>query len=240
MSLQLFNFNNFEIRVLGTWENPVFVASDICNVLELSNVSKACDGIDPDEKLLLPLVIAGQSREVLCLTEPGFYRLVMRSNKPQARSFQRWVTSEVLTSIRKTGSYNIPKPFDRSTLPPTDVRMANLAYSLEYFQIDISNPRYKQSIQDLVINGIMGDTPSLPSADRWAGVAEIAEQMGYPVRVVTNHRSALGKFVALHPLESKKEIRLCNGTQRPINVYLDCPQLRSVIAEFLDTKGVAS
>jgi len=104
MSMIPFDFNGFELRTVGTIEAPLFVAADVCAVLDLGNVSKACEGLDEDEKYLSPLVI-GTSRDLLCITESGLYSLVIRSRKPQAKSFRKWITSEVLPAIRKTGSF---------------------------------------------------------------------------------------------------------------------------------------
>jgi len=123
------------------------------------------------------------------------------------------------------------------SLPPADVRVANLFEALNGFGIDLSNPRFAQSIQDLVMDKIIGASKQIPGdVERWAGVAEIAEEMGYQVSLVTKNRSQLGRYVAGFELQSKREKRLCNGTQRDINLYLDCPELRSAIAEFMDAK----
>jgi len=109
MAMVPFDFNGFELRTLGTIEAPLFVASDVCAVLDISNVSDACNGLDDDEKLLSVMSIAGQKRELLCLTESGLYSLVIRSRKPQAKLFRKWLTSEVIPAIRKTGSYTVDR-----------------------------------------------------------------------------------------------------------------------------------
>jgi prophage antirepressor-like protein len=83
-----------------------FVGKDICNILELSDVSKAISRLDEDEKLIRTLFLSGQNREVLFINESGLYSLVLTSRKPEAKRFKKWVTSEVIPSIRKTGSYN--------------------------------------------------------------------------------------------------------------------------------------
>ena len=109
MAMVPFDFNGFELRTLGTIEAPLFVASDVCAVLDISNVSDACNGLDDDEKLLSVMSIAGQRRDLICITESGLYSLVIRSRKPQAKSFRKWITSEVLPAIRKTGSYTVDR-----------------------------------------------------------------------------------------------------------------------------------
>lgn len=93
--------------------NPWFVAADVCRVLELgwdkanqlyapSRVVKHLDGTEVSSNLI---AMDGRRRYMLCISESGLYKLAMRSDKPQAKPFQDWVTKEVLPSIRKTGAY---------------------------------------------------------------------------------------------------------------------------------------
>lgn len=87
--------------------NPYFIAKDICDILELKNVTQSLNGLDEDEKLIYTLHISGQNRELWLVNESGLYTLVIRSNKPEAKKFRKWITSEVIPSIRKTGSYGV-------------------------------------------------------------------------------------------------------------------------------------
>lgn len=106
MKTQIFNFNNDEVQVVvNDNSEPMFVAADVCCALGLDNVTRALSSLDEDEKLPLPLVRAGQLRTVNTITESGLYSLVLRSNKPQAKVFKKWITSEVLPSIRRHGMY---------------------------------------------------------------------------------------------------------------------------------------
>ncbi|MGL6131030.1 MAG: KilA-N domain-containing protein [Fusobacteriaceae bacterium] len=146
-----------------------------------------------------------------------------------------WV-EELLT----TGSVNIgPKPI---ALPPSDIRVSNLVSSLEKLGIDPGNPRFKQGLQDLA-GDILGLTsPTLPaSSEKWCGVAERAEQLGHPVALVLKHRSQLGKVVKAQIDENdrKSEERLCNGSQRPIQVYRISEALDAAIESFFAIKAVA-
>ena len=103
--IEIYNFENENIRVVGTPENPFFVVKDICNILELSNVTNTMRNI-PD-KWKSSQIIKSASGEQLTITvnESGLYKLIMRSNKPIAEKFQEWVCEEVLPSIRKKGEY---------------------------------------------------------------------------------------------------------------------------------------
>lgn len=84
---------------------PWFLAKDVCNILDLENVTKALYTLDEDEKLTLPVDRSGQVRNMNFINESGLYNLIFQSRKPEAKKFRKWVTNEVLPSIRKTGKY---------------------------------------------------------------------------------------------------------------------------------------
>jgi prophage antirepressor-like protein len=104
--LQIFNNDEFgEIRTAVVNNEPMFCLIDICKALELSNSRIVADRLDEDERRKLDLPRQG---ETWFVTESGLYAVILRSDKPNAKKFRKWVTSEVLPSIRKTGSYNKP------------------------------------------------------------------------------------------------------------------------------------
>jgi len=123
-------------------------------------------------------------------------------------------------------------------LPPPDVRVANLMSALAYAGFEVNNPRYSQGIKDLIgdILALNQNQKALESKEVWAGVAERAEQLGYAPGLVTRFRSALGRFVNSKGLECKVENRLCNGTERPVNLFKVTPQLDATIQEYMDKK----
>ena len=108
-SLLPLSFNGSAVRTVMIGNMPWFVAKDVCEVLELSDVNKAVSKLDEDEKLIRKLFVSGQNRDMIIVNESGLYTLIMRSNKPEARRFRKWVTSEVLPSIRATGQYTMPQ-----------------------------------------------------------------------------------------------------------------------------------
>lgn len=91
------------IRVLDKDGEPWFVAADVCRALEHSNVSMALERLEDDEKAKFNLGLRGG--DTGCINEPGLYALVLGSRKPEAKAFKRWITHEVIPSIRKTGGY---------------------------------------------------------------------------------------------------------------------------------------
>lgn len=85
--------------------NPLFVAKDVCDILGISKYRDAILRLDEDERGSVRVDTLGGAQEMGAITESGFYTLVMRSDKPEAKPFRKWVTSEVLPSIRKSGGY---------------------------------------------------------------------------------------------------------------------------------------
>ena len=104
-----FSYAGREVRTVTIGDEPCLVAADVCDVLDIKNPSDALKKLDADEKGLATIYTPGGPQEMAVLNEAGFYRIVMRSTKPQARPFQRWVTHEVLPAIRKAGAYNAPE-----------------------------------------------------------------------------------------------------------------------------------
>lgn len=86
---------------------PMFVAKDVCAALSIAPT--AASRLDDDEKGLRLTQTPGGEQNVLLVTEPGFYKLVMRSRKPEAKAFQRWVTHEVLPALRREGGYMVAR-----------------------------------------------------------------------------------------------------------------------------------
>lgn len=96
-----------EIRVIERDGNPWFVAKDVCVVLGI-RTNDALNSLDDDEKGYDIIVSLGGPQRMAIINEPGLYSLILRSRKPQAKEFKRWVTHEVLPTIRKTGAYIDP------------------------------------------------------------------------------------------------------------------------------------
>lgn len=106
--LQIFEHPEFgRIRVLEIDGEPWFVAADVCRALEHTNTAVALDRLDDDEKGVSSIYTPGGNQQMSIVNEPGLYSLVLGSRKPEAKAFKRWITHEVLPSIRKTGSYSL-------------------------------------------------------------------------------------------------------------------------------------
>ena len=122
--IQRFDFKGAALRTLID-ENgePWFVAKDVCDILGMSNPSMAVTALDKDEVAQIdPKDYLGSenrsNQAVNIVSEPGLYKLIMRSRKPEAKEFQRWVTHEVLPSIRKHGAYMTQQTLDKALTSP--------------------------------------------------------------------------------------------------------------------------
>jgi prophage antirepressor-like protein len=227
MDLQSFSFNNQSIRVISMNGDPWFVAQDVCNILDLGNVSKACNPLKDREKNTITLSdgIAGNPT-TLIISESGLYRLTMKSRKPQAEPFQDWVCEEILPSIRKTGKYEViaSQPEIKTSIPVIASRELALETARSVSEIkDLladTDPRLCQLLVDVAINDAVNSIKAIAPASeaQWMGVAEIAEHFKLPV--TPQNRTALGKFVkAACGNIGKQESRICNGRMMPIWCY---------------------
>lgn len=120
-TLQTFTFGTQNVRTVIEDEVVKFVASDVCNALGLDNPSKATTNLADDEKGITIADTPGGRQPMITITESGLYALIFKSRRPEAQSFRKWVTSEVLPTLRRTGTYTVvpapaPPAFD---LPKT-------------------------------------------------------------------------------------------------------------------------
>ena len=122
-SLQLFQNTDWKIRVVMRDGDPWFVAKDVCDCLELGNVSQTCSRLDDDERGIILNDTPSGKQEMLVVSEPGLYSLIGSSKKQEAKAFKRWVNHEVLPSIRKTGGYGIRTVDDMINDPDTAIRL---------------------------------------------------------------------------------------------------------------------
>ena len=116
--LQVFNYNGNEVRTIQKDGETWWVLKDVFSVFDLSDTNKTAERLDVDELTRIKFVTGGQNREMLCINESGLYNVILRSDKPEAKPFRKWVTSEVLPSIRKHGAYMTPETLEQAILNP--------------------------------------------------------------------------------------------------------------------------
>ncbi|WP_271401543.1 BRO family protein [Salinicoccus roseus] len=107
--LQIFSFEENDVRTTVINDQPYFVASDVCTVLEIKNSRDAVGRLEDDEKATSVVPTHYGDKLMHVINESGLYALIFSSRKEEAKRFRKWVTSEVLPQIRKTGKYEAPK-----------------------------------------------------------------------------------------------------------------------------------
>ena len=117
--LQVFRNPEFgEIRVVEKDGEPWFVAVDVCDILGLSNPSIAVSRLDNDERAKFNL---GRQGDATIVNEPGLYALILGSRKPEAKAFKRWITHDIIPSIRKYGAYMTPEKLEEAVCNPDTI-----------------------------------------------------------------------------------------------------------------------
>lgn len=159
--LQLFADKGFKLRVIMRLGNPWFVAPDACGCLALSNVSEALADLDDDDKLKLTkdeldtlisnegikCSVDSRVQSLNLVSESGLYDLIMQSRKPDAKAFKRWVTHEVLPSIRKTGKYEAHPTIPSYMLESEEERA--IAWAEEHRQARLALEAKEREIKSL-------------------------------------------------------------------------------------------
>lgn len=155
--LQVFNFSGNQVRTIDKNGQPWFVLSDVCNVLEIGNPSQVKtrleDGVISNEGILDSL---GRNQLVTIINEDGLYDVILESRKPEAKAFRKWVTSEVLPTIRKHGAYMTPEVIEKTILNPdfiinlaTELKKEQEKSALLHQQIILDKPKvlFAESLQ---------------------------------------------------------------------------------------------
>lgn len=188
LSPQPFNFEGFQIRFVGTSDNPEWVGADVIAVLypeaERSSYNKYIDGVPTEWKGKKKVLTPGGAQDMLTLFEPGLYALIARSNSPIAVPFQKWVYEEVLPSIRKTGSYSITQPQPQVLIPPPKERLEGIRLGMDLlYELGGIDERTQLALKDIVRDILLEDKlkkPALPGGGRseWP-VSDRARHLGF-------------------------------------------------------------
>lgn len=166
-NIQIFEYQNNKVRTVDVDGEAWFVLKDVCEVLHLGTTAKVAERLDDDEKGMNQIHTPGGTQNVTVVNESGLYHVILRSDKPEAAPFRRWVTNDVLPTIRKTGSYNAPQ-LTRSQLLAT----ALIAAHEELEEKD-------KQIAELTPKGVFADAVSASSQSILVGeLAKLLSQNG--------------------------------------------------------------
>lgn len=174
-----FDFNFWDVRVLEIEGNPWFVAKDICQALNHTNSRVAISSLDDDEKGVRKVYTLGGMQELTIINESGLYSLIVRSNKPEAKIFKKWVTSEVLPAIRKHGGYLTPAKTEEILANPD--LLIQLATQLKFERNEKAKLRNFISQKNELIETLASDSKYLREeleAEGEMTVTEVAKGFG--------------------------------------------------------------
>jgi anti-repressor protein len=133
---KVFDYKGLQVRTVVKDGEPWFVAKDVCEILDISKHRDAVARLDDDERGSAVVDTPGGPQEMAAVNEYGLYSLVMQSRKPEAKTFKRWITHEVIPSIRKHGAYMTPETIEKTLADPDFI--IGLATKLKEYQAELS------------------------------------------------------------------------------------------------------
>lgn len=214
--IQIFNNPEFgEIRTTIVDGEPYFVGKDVAEVLAYKETAKAIrEHVDDDDKGVSVLDTPGGKQKMVVINESGLYGLVFGSKLPTAKKFKHWVTSEVLPTIRKTGSYSIPKvtpnPHYRTRMIGTAIRdVGKTSEELEKV-FGVAHGMALAVSMNLVGEAYGVDMAPckalLPAAEEvsYLNASDIAERIGLKCKTGSPNAAAANQLLAKHGLQERR------------------------------------
>ena len=206
--VQLFQKENLgQVRILGDKENTLFCLKDVCEILGITNNSDVKVSIikefGDDLDLIYPITDSlGRQQKATFITEPQLYFVLMRSDKPKAKPFRQWVISEVLPTIRKTGSYSVSNISDRVIAIEEQKMQLERAKMLERLSDNYRgrcDGRYSQILDSYAVKELTGEH-ILPLPERTEHYYT-AEEAGKTLGISANR---IGRIANLNNLKNEK------------------------------------
>lgn len=229
--LILFQFESKQVRTLRDDKgDPWFVLEDVCTALEIKNPRNVTARLDEDQKGVHAMDTLGGSQQVTIINESGLYEAIIRSDKPEARKFRKWVTSEVLPSIRKHGGYISPAatPLQIEALVAEHIRLFDLLGGMDERDVIA----YKD-----MLRGARGESMAIEVRKEWPISDRIlvitgnkptkADVITIGKRMASAHRAEYGR----NPTKREQYV---DGATRLVFHYSadDLPMLDRVITEY--------
>lgn len=218
-ALDVFHHGSWELRTLLVDGEPWFVAGDVCAALGLANVSMALRSVDEDALSTAEVTDRlGRTQVVRTVSEPGLYELVFQSRRPEARQFRRWVTAEVLPTLRRTGTYTMAAP-PPAAMPSHAEALRGWADALDQVAV------LEQHVAELAPAARFADTLAHAHGD-WS-VREAAQILDRDPSISTGERRL---FATL------KAIGWIDRTNQPYQGQVNCGRLVCRLGHYRDDR----
>lgn len=182
--LQIFNYQSNEVRTIMRDGEPWFVLKDVCRVLSIGNPADVFARLDNDEKGVAQIDTPGGKQKMSIINESGLYNVILRSDKPEARPFRKWVTGTVLPTIRKTGAYSANALRDpKAGLAEAKVKNARARVASIWLKLAQTNPvpTFQQICAHYASAELTGGEAVLPLPEvkeKTYTAAEVGEMLG--------------------------------------------------------------
>jgi len=239
----LFHFENLDIRTLTKEDGSIwFVGVDVCKAIDIQNSSQAFSRLEEDEVYNLYLTDSlGRNQNTTIISESGLYSLILTSNKPEAKQFKRWITGEVIPSIRKTGSYSIQKPKELSKIEwiqialKTEEEKVKLQEEKERAEKIAQENKQQRLIVEKKNEELKADNQNLQSRavlfDAFTSTTELKslKQIGYKLK-----RYGLGGRKIFQLLRDEKILTKVNGENYPAANYDKYFSIDTVIKTWIE------
>jgi prophage antirepressor-like protein len=169
-----------EIRTAGTSEEPMFCLTDVCKALDLS-AKEVNRRLSKGVVSKHPLETAGGTQQALFVNEDGLYDVILDSRKPEAKAFRKWITSEVLPSIRKTGGYIATAPDDTpEIIMAKAIKIADMKIKQQSMLIEMQKQQINEQIAELKIEKPLADyTRDVLQSDTTYTLTQVAKDLGF-------------------------------------------------------------
>jgi len=183
--LRVFSYESREVRTVMKGGEPWFCLADVCKVLNLGSPHKVADRLDPDEKGRIQVPTPGGKQEAWFINESGLYAVILRSDKPEAKPFRKWVTGTVLPAIRRTGTYSINAVGDANKRASEEAKLNNSRARLASVWLKLAQinpiPAFQQICAHYASAELTGGTAVLPLPavhERTYTAAEVGDLLG--------------------------------------------------------------
>lgn len=181
-NIQIFNYNSNEVRTVQRDGEPWFVLKDVCDALGISHVKDTADRLDRDEVGQTEVIDSlGRKQIATIINESGLYNVILRSDKPEAKPFRKWVTSEVLPTIRKHGAYMTPETLQEAIMnPDIMIRLCQQLKAEQDKNLALQADNSKLAVQNAIMAPKADYFDELVERNTLTNFRETAKQLGVP------------------------------------------------------------